>query len=496
MAKFNAPTAVKNRTTNLAGGDAFTESPKLALVSLMLTSFVQDQFYRSEDSQVKQLRDLISQIPDREFSARAAVFARREFGMRSVSHVAAVEIGKLVRGEEWKRRFFKRIVRRPDDITEILALYLQAYGKPIPNAMKKGFGDALSSMSEYALAKYRAEGKGMSLVDAVNLCHPKHSDALKKLVAGELRATETWKAKLTQAGQLAGDEAEKARMKAEAWRELLAEKKLGYFALLRNLRNILEQAPDALNLALEQLMDGEAIKKSLVLPFRFATASEQFRNIPGADATHILVALSAAMEESLSNVPNLGGRTLVALDDSGSMTSRTGARGSMTPAKIGTMFAAVLAKRLGPNADIMLFSDNARYVNLNPGDAVLTLVDALVKNWRGSGTNFHSIFETASLPYDRIIILSDMQGWMEPSGLYSWNRNRSSLPRTSFSTYKKRHNCNPIIYSFDLQGYGTLQFPEAGVYCLAGFSEKIFDIMKLLEQDKKALIHTIESTEL
>ena len=38
-----------------------------------------------------------------------------------------------------------------------------------------------------------------------------------------------------------------------------------------------------------------------------------------------------------------------------------------------------------------------------------------------------------------------------------------------------------------------MQFPEQNVYCLAGFSEKVFDIMKLLEEDRQALIHRIES---
>ena len=42
----------------------------------------------------------------------------------------------------------------------------------------------------------------------------------------------------------------------------------------------------------------------------------------------------------------------------------------------------------------------------------------------------------------------------------------------------------------------STQFPENNVYCLAGFSDKIFDIMKLLESDKKALVKKIEEVEL
>jgi 60 kDa SS-A/Ro ribonucleoprotein len=67
---------------------------------------------------------------------------------------------------------------------------------------------------------------------------------------------------------------EKAELKAEAWAELLRTRKIGYFALLRNLRNIAEQAPELVPTACELLTDERLIRKSLVLPFRFSTALE------------------------------------------------------------------------------------------------------------------------------------------------------------------------------------------------------------------------------
>lgn len=63
---------------------------------------------------------------------------------------------------------------------------------------------------------------------------------------------------------------------------------------------------------------------------------------------------------------------------------------------------------------------------------------------------------------------------------------------SAFSDYKKRTGANPRVYSFDLQNYGTMQFPEQNVFAIAGFSESVFDVMKMLEQDKKALVKTIE----
>ncbi len=68
------------------------------------------------------------------------------------------------------------------------------------------------------------------LVDAVNLVHPPHTEALGALIDGTLAPAETWETKLTQAGQTDGS-------KSEAWAQLVRTRKLGYFALLRNLRN-------------------------------------------------------------------------------------------------------------------------------------------------------------------------------------------------------------------------------------------------------------------
>ena len=41
-----------------------------------------------------------------------------------------------------------------------------------------------------------------------------------------------------------------------------------------------------------------------------------------------------------------------------------------------------------------------------------------------------------------------------------------------------------------------MQFPERQVYALAGFSEKVFDLMAALEGDRMALVHAVEAVEL
>jgi hypothetical protein len=113
------------------------------------------------------------------------------------------------------------------------------------------------------------------------------------------------------------------------------------------------------------------------------------------------------------------------------------------------------------------------------------IAERLVKNARSAGTNFHAIFQTAKQKYDRVVILSDMQGWMQ-----------GGAPKAPFAEYRRKYGADPFVYSFDLQGYGSLQFPEQNVFALAGFSDKVFDLMQLLETDRIALIREIEKSEL
>jgi len=460
---------------NLAGGEAFTESAKLELASLMLTATLQGEYYRAADVTAARLKQLIAQIADKKFVAKAAIYARTEAGMRSVTHLAAGELAHAVKGQPWTASFYDKVVHRPDDALEILAYYLAVYSKPIPNALKKGLGAALSRFDEYQLAKYRKSGAEISLVDVVNLVHPKHTEALKKLVDGTLAPAETWETKLTQAGMAAESEDELAELKRDAWEKLIKTRKLGYFALLRNLRNILKLAPDVAGDAIAMLIDEKLIRKSLVLPFRFVTALDALQEANLPRASDVLAALSDAVDISLQNVPRFEGRTLIALDGSGSMQGR--------PIKIGSLFTATLAK--ANDADVLLFSDDAKYVSVNKRDSTLTIAKWLAGNSKAAGTNFHAVFQTANQAYERIIILSDMQGWMG-----------THAPVKTFEAYKKKYGCDPNIFSFDLQGYGTLQFPERNIYCLAGFSDKTMDTLKFLDSDKSALLKEIEAVEL
>jgi hypothetical protein len=473
---------------------------------LLLTSFVQDQYYRKASQSLDRLGTLLDLV-EPEFAARAALYARHEFGLRSISHAVAAHLARKSKKTTWVRPFISDVVRRVDDSTEILAYYFNTWGKPVPNALKRGLADSMDKFDQYQLAKYRGENHRVKLVDLVNIAHPRpvrsNAAALQALVAGTLRSTDTWESRLTAAGETEREE-EKVEGKAEAWLELVRSRKIGYFALLRNLRNIIQQAPEAVPEACDMLTDPHLVKEPLVLPFRFLTAAEEIRKVTSEHTQRVLDAIDLALSISLDNVPELPGRTLIAVDVSGSMEGRN--------LKIATVFAAALRRAtLRPGSeqaggDIVSFSNFAVDVPTEGVETLTELADRIQNSQPHAGTNLRAVFgervkayqgiwsldrnevnyrevvRPLDKVYDRIVILSDMEAWM------GWH-----APTDLLDQYRKRTGADPHIFSFDVAGYGTLQFPERQVYALAGVSDKVFDIMKLLEQDREALIHTIGS---
>ncbi len=498
MSKFNTQSE-STKTVNRAGGQAFQESPKLAFVSLLLTSLLKDQYYRSEGETMKELVDFIDKIEDKKFIAKAALYARNEFGMRSVTHIVAAEIANRVKGEVWTRPFLFNVFHRVDDLTETWGYYMNKFGKPIPNSLHFAVKKAFDKFDDYQLAKYRAADKKYKLVDLINATHPKATEknkaSMEGLIKDTLKASGTWNSELANAGRKAEGDDQKEEMKKDVWVKLIKEKKLPYFAAVRNIRNVVEQAPELID-ELCAIIENEAmLKKSLMFPFRFVTAVKQLHT-DGINEPRIYKSLNIALEKSFSNVPKLPGRTLVAIDHSGSMDSK-GISKQLTNFEIGALFGITLAK--SNNADIIYFGDISKYAAINPMDSTPTLINHLNalnqgSGWYGSkltttevghGTNISSIFQEANKAYDRICIFSDMQSWRD-----------GGLSTGACGQYKTRTGANPKIYSFDLSGYGSLSFPETDVFCLAGFSDKIFNLMDVLEKDKKAMLTAIEQVQL
>ena len=466
--KYNKK-AVKKVTVNFDGHKAYKKTDKLELVGILLSSFMTGKDHYNDDPEARLVNAVRGVDPT--FAMKAALYARDVFGMRSTSHVVAGELAGL-KNVPGSQKFFEKIVVRPDDMLEIISYFTGKYtstrknGKvKLPNALKKGFKKAFDKFDEYSLAKYRGENKGIKLVDVMNLCNPvptdRNAEALEKLAKNKLRSFDTWEKEVSENGP-------------EAWKSLVEEGKLKPFALLRNLRNISQHAPEVLPKALEQLVDS---KKSRILPFRFYTAYKEM-----SANKRVVAALDKAV--NYADVPEFLEDTLIAVDISYSMVTPLAGSDKVHCKEVAAFLAAILAKR--GYADVMTFTDRAKMVSFNPADSVFSITEKIANSNESRYTNFECVLEAAKKKYSRIIMLSDMQV------------NSGSVGAEALKKYKKKFDADPFIYVWDLRGYSTTQFPENGqkVIPLAGFSEKIFELMGYCETDTKALIHAIEAIEL
>lgn len=500
MARFATDKAAKSpkktaapkrntRTTNLAGGKAYTQGAEEEVASILMTSLLKDQFYEGAQAKTDRLGEALSRV-DPKFAAQAAVMARQEHGIRSITHVLAADIVHLVKGEEWVKDFIFAVVARVDDMTEITAAYIKKYGKPLPNSLKKGLAKSFNKFDRYQLAKYRGEGHAITLVDLVNLVHPvptdRNRDALRDLVAGTLRSEGTAQVALSAAGKLAKTDLEKKELKKDAWKDLLSSGKIGYQSLVMNLRNIQETGDKALiQTAADLLVDPERVHGSRLLPFQFLRAYPQVSSIKLRNA------LNKAVETSVANMPQIPGRNLIAVDHSGSMSGGwdNTPTGYLSPLFTADLFGAMLLTKT--DADFMIFGTDARYVlDVNDGEGIISMAESLGRLNHppgGHGTNANRIFDRATKSYDRVFIFSDMQSW-------EGDRYYGTSTQTAFDQYKVRTGADPFVYSFDLAGHGTSLFNMDGrVAQIPGLSEKVFQLVGAVEEDRAALVHKIKA---
>ena len=263
MAKFNSTNT--NKTINRSGFPAYTMAAREHLVSAVLTTmFGEPKFYGTTDNDIVRLAVQCAKA-DPEFLCKLACYARNEGNLRSVSHVLICVIAH--EASTYTRAAIRNVCIRPDDITEIMACYLSMYGKPFPNAMKREIAEVIQKYDEYQLAKYAGEKKSVSLRDVLRITHPvprnEETAALfRKVLDGTLQTPYTWEKELSARGNT-----------RQVWEELIASGKVGYMALLRNLRNIVKSGAD-ITPVLTILSDPLRVRKADSCPSGFTVPTE------------------------------------------------------------------------------------------------------------------------------------------------------------------------------------------------------------------------------
>ena len=475
MSKFNTAQSIK--TTNKEGHVAYGMTDKSKLVTQVLTSFFNEsKFYGDNSAEMqKTIKNVIE--TDAEFVAKLAAFARREFNMRSVAHVLTAHLAHEVKGKPFARETVRSVSLRGDDVTEIMACYLNLFGKPVPNSLKKGIADVMQGFDEYTLAKYKGDGKGVKMRDLLCLCRPTpkseaQSGMWKRLLNGELETPYTWETELSAKGN-----------NAKTWEELIDSGKVGYMALLRNLRNILNANPSNVDKVLDTIQNPEAVRRSRQLPFRYLSAYKELENIGGS---RVFDALENAVDASIENMPRLDGTTVIAVDVSGSMMDTVSEKSKVHCYEI-AMLIGLMANKICDNSMFYTFNN---VIEKHPVSKRSGILQTALSSRCGGGTDMYLPFQKMlddKIKADRIIIVSDNE-CNSRGGLYS------RKPVQSIADEYRRVTGNDIwVHAIDLQGYGTQQFHGAKTNIVAGWSERVFDFIKIAEQGDGSLEKRIES---
>ncbi|MBI3233634.1 MAG: TROVE domain-containing protein, partial [Bacteroidetes bacterium] len=358
--------------------------------------------------------------------------------------------------------------------------------------IQKGLSESFNSFDEYQFAKYNRAAE-IKLRDALFLVHPKAKDETQqiifnKIAADELATPYTWETELSALGQVAYTN---SVMKAEAfkakWEELITSGKLGYMALLRNLRNIVEAkvSVESMQKVCATIANEQMVAKSKQMPFRFLAAYREIKAMNSPYVTMILNALEDAVVASAKNIQGFDYNTnvLIACDVSGSMQKPISAKSKIMLFDIGLMLGMLLQSK-SKSVITGMFGDTWKIINM-PNRGVLSNVDEYYKREGevGYSTNGYKVINDLikrEVKMDKVMLFTDCQLWNSTNGFESINK--------SWKAYKKIAP-KAKLYLFDLAGYGNtpISVQRDDVNLIAGWSDKVFDILNAMENGKSAV---------
>lgn len=436
--------AVRTTARTHEGAPAMAHQPaELELLRAVGSCLLFENTFYEKGSDIAARIAVLSQKVKADFLPQLAVHARSRLNLRHVALWLAVQNLRRADGIE-KAETITRVIQRADELAEILSLYwLQnpasaaPKNKPLAAALKRGIAAAFGKFNEYQLAKYNRDN-AVKLRDALFLSHAKPVDKKQaklwtKLIDGKLAVPDTWEVSLS-----AGKD------KKKTFERLIAERKIGYLALLRNLRNM-EQAAVDRKLVCEALINGA--QHSRALPFQFVAA---WRFAPAFAS-----AIDAAMIQALGSAERLQGSTSIVIDVSGSMDAALSAKSQINRIDAASAMA-VLAREICDDVRVFTFSDQAVEI---PAARGLALVDVIHRSQAHLSTQLGAAVNAIAghvKQCDRMIVITDEQ----------------SHDRLPSLTGIRGYLVNVASYR------PALPAEQAGWTRINGFSERLIDFVK------------------
>lgn len=405
MASINRSAAARSRTVEAprthGGAKAARVNKRQQLErSVMSCLLWEKEFYEEGQSIVDRIKTLVAQV-DAHDVANIAIRAKRDMRLRHVPLLLAVEMAKTKHGRSYLKYVIPEIITRADDIPELLSIYWKDGKKPIAKQLKKHLGEAFRKFDEYQLGKYKGGQKAVKLRDILRMLHIKPDTKAQAALWGrvmndQLAPPDTWEVALSAGAD-----------KKETFTRLLKEEKLGYLALLRNLRNM-DQAGVNTPLIKKALLEHAGVGK--MLPWQFIAAA---KNAPKFERE-----IDQAFINCLDAKVKLKGRTVVVVDISGSMHGSLSTYSDMNRLDASCALATIIA---GSCEDAVVYAtagnDGLRRhaTDVVPPRSGMALVDAIKgmnAKLGGGGIFLKQVcdyIESKESSVDRMIVITDEQ---------------------------------------------------------------------------------------
>lgn len=383
------------------GGDGMKLNPKDELLKTMASCLLFERtFYEGGASVAKRIRELAHKV-DPVTVGNIALYVKDTMKLRHSPMYLALQLLDHPKKDaigNCSSYAINCVIKRADELAEMLAMYWKDGKKPIAAQLKKGLAAAFTKFDEYQLAKWDDQEKAIKLKDVLFLCHakPKNSEQgllWSRLINKQMQIPWTWEVELS-----AGKD------KKLVFEELIKAKKMPYFALIKNLRNMVQAGVNR-----ELLKDAieNGMGKSKMLPFQFMTAAKY--------APSLVESISNAMVKTLEGL-SLPGKTIVLVDVSGSMDYALSTKGETTRLEPACALAALM-REVSEDCRVFSFSDRVREV---PGYHGIALAEAIKGSQSHGGTYLKGALDTiGKLPgieeWDRLVVITDEQSADTPT---------------------------------------------------------------------------------
>jgi 60 kDa SS-A/Ro ribonucleoprotein len=466
-------------------------SPALSSSVMQSSSLLQEQELSAVRSQLKHA--------DPEFLARLATWFAADRNFRALAFMLSAELAARPGNDERTARLISGVIRHPVDIVQWMGYYRRAAknrqrpGRPV----RKALGTLLNQLDEFQYSRCSRKVQA-ALREALMMLRPKAVDQERKTLFGrivrdQVAARTTWDQEWRALYQLNYDSPQQRQVTIrDKWKEGISSFRIGYTALLNNLRPMLcaGVSGKVLKLAAEYLGNAAAVTRSGTSPLRMLEVYRELRGVEQGGAGMLAEALEKAALQSTWTRTDFGseGISVIAMDVSSSMkrplcSSGGNAPGGSTSDSLQRWDVAPLLamvwKSAGRQVIAGIVGNTWRQVALSRLP-VLMAIDAFHthEGEAGFGINAHLVLQDLLRKrqvVDRVLIFTDCRLWDNRG----FHQSAGSDLGHAWRQYRSLVAPGSRLYLFDLAGYGarTLEVLEDGVYLVAGWKENILDIL-------------------